>query len=92
MLAIVEQNPILAAFIWMALANLAAFGPGGFKVAALVLMLVSGGIIIPAVFREAGFVLGLPIVLLMLIQLRWTVFFVQRLIREFRGQSRSTGT
>ena len=82
-LTYVEENALLIALIWMLLANVAGMGPRGLKVAALVLMLVTGGLIIPAVIKQQGWILGLPIVILMLIQLRWTRYFIARLMRNY---------
>ncbi len=80
-----EEHAVLIALIWMLLANLAAVGPNRFKVAALVIMLVTAGAIIPAVVQSVGWLVGLPIMLLMFLQMRWTIFIIRRLIRRLRG-------
>lgn len=77
-----SENAVLVALIWMLLANLAALGPNRLKVAALVVMLVSAGVIIPAVIRHAGWLIGLPIVVLMGIQMRWSIVIIARLFRN----------
>ena len=87
MLALIQDHSILIALIWMLLANLAAVGPKWVKDSALVVMLVSAGVIIPAVFRENGLIIGLPIVILMCIQMRWSVFIIRRLFRRLRNES-----
>ena len=82
-MAWLADNALLAAFAWMLLANLAALGPNRLKFVALAVMLVSAGAIIPAVIRANGWLVGLPVMLLMLVQLRWTAHFVIRLLRQY---------
>lgn len=85
---LLSENAVLVALIWMLLANLAALGPDRFKVGALVVMLISAGVIIPALIRNAGWLIGLPIVTLMGIQMRWAVVFIRRLIADvFAGKN-----
>ena len=76
-------NALFLALIWMLLANVIGMGPNRFKTPALALMLVSAGYLVPAVIREHGWIVGLPIVALMLFQLRWTGHFVVRLLRRY---------
>lgn len=85
MWAYLLEHAVLIALIWMLLANLAAVGPNRFKVAALVVMLVSAGAIIPAVIQSAGWLVGLPITALMFLQMRWTIYIIRRLLRRLRG-------
>lgn len=85
---ILLDNAVLIALIWMLLANLAAVGPNRLKVWALVIMLVTAGAIIPAVVQTAGWLVGLPIMALMFLQMRWTVVIIRRLIQRLRGSSK----
>lgn len=80
-----QDNAVLVALIWMLLANLAAVGPGRTKVAALVIMIVTAGAIIPTVIRTSGWLIGLPVMLLMGLQMRWAFYMIWRLIRRWRG-------
>ena len=79
----VLQNALLLAMIWMILANVAGLGPNRFKVPALAIMLVTAGILIPMVIRQNGWLIGLPVVALMLFQLRWTPYIIARLARRY---------
>lgn len=83
MMAALADNALLAALIWMILANLLALGPNRFKIAVLAAMLVTAGVLIPLVIRQNGWIIGLPVALLMLFQLRWTAHFVARLLRRY---------
>lgn len=83
--AFLADNAVLIALIWMILANLAAVGPNRFKVAALVVMIVTAGAIIPAVVQTAGWLTGVPIMALMFLQMRWAVYIIWRLVRRLRG-------
>ena len=77
------ENAVLVALIWMLLANLFAVGPRWLTVVALVAMLVTAGPIIAAVVRSSGWLVGFPLMLLMLIQMRWSVYFIARLLRHY---------
>ena len=77
------ENALLLALIWMILANLAGLGPNRFKVPALAIMLVTAGLLIPMVIRQNGWLIGLPVVALMLFQLRWTPYIIARLARRY---------
>ena len=77
------SNALFLALIWMLFANVIAMGPNRFKTPALAVMLVSAGYLVPAVIAERGWMIGLPIVTLMLFQLRWTGHFVIRLLRRY---------
>ena len=79
------EHAVLIALIWMLLANLAAVGPNRFKVAALVIMIVTAGAIIPAVVQSAGWLVGVPIMVLMFLQMRWAIYIIWRLVRRLRG-------
>lgn len=82
-MAEVLGNALLMALIWMLAANAAAMGPNRFKVAALVVLLISAGWLIPAVIVQSGWLIGVPVVALMAIQLRWTLYFILRLARRY---------
>ena len=77
------SNALFLALIWMLFANLAAMGPDRFKTPALAVMLVCAGALVPMVIRDHGWIVGLPIVALMLFQMRWTVYFIARLMRHY---------
>ena len=79
------EHAVLIALIWMLLANLAAVGRNRFKVAALVIMIVTAGAIIPAVVQSAGWLVGVPIMVLMFLQMRWAIYIIWRLVRRLRG-------
>jgi len=81
--AFLEEYAIFIALIWMILANLFAIGPRWLTIVALVLMLITAGPIIAAVVRTSGWLIGFPIMVLMLIQMRWTGFFILRLARSY---------
>ena len=83
MAAFLSENAVLIALIWMLLANLFAIGPSWLTVVALVLMLVTAGPIIAAVVRGSGWLVGFPLMLLMLLQMRWSVYFIARLLRHY---------
>lgn len=83
MSAFLNEYAIFIALIWMILANLFAIGPRWLTVVALVLMLVTAGPIIAAVVRTSGWLIGFPIMILMLIQMRWTGYFILRLARHY---------
>ena len=83
MSAFLNEYAIFIALIWMILANLFAIGPRWLTVVALVLMLVTAGPIITAVVRTSGWLIGFPIMILMLIQMRWTGYFILRLARHY---------
>ena len=85
MWAYILEHAVLIALIWMLLANLAAVGPNRFKVAALVIMIVTAGAIIPAVVQSAGWLVGVPIMVLMFLQMRWAIYIIWRLVRRLRG-------
>ncbi len=83
---LLQDNAVLIALIWMLLANLAAVGPNRFKVAALVVMIVSAGAILPAVVQSSGWLIGVPIMALMLVQMRWGFYVIWRLAKRLSGQ------
>lgn len=82
-MAFLSENPVLVALIWMLLANLFAIGPNLLKVAALVAMLITAGPIIAAVVRSSGWLVGFPLMLLMLLQMRWAGYMIMRLARHY---------
>jgi len=73
-----EANGVLIALVWMLLANLFAIGPERLKVAALVLMLITAGPILVGVIAGSGWLIGLPLIVLMLLQMRWAFYFIRR--------------
>ena len=77
------DNNILVALIWMLLANAFAAGPNSLKVPALVVMLLTAGPIIANVINMSGWLIGFPIMVLMLIQMRWSLHFILRLARHY---------
>ena len=77
-------NAVFWALIWMLLANLFAIGPNKLKVAALVVMLITAGPIILAVVEGSGWLVGFPLLVLMLIQMRWAGYMILRLGRHYR--------
>ncbi len=83
MIEIFESNAVLIALLWMLLANLFAVGPNALKTPALVVMLLTWGPILLAVVKSAGWLVGFPILILMMIQMRWSVYFVRRLLRHY---------
>lgn len=87
-MTIFDQNPVLIALIWMLLANLFAIGPDRLKIAALVAMLLTAGPIIAAIIAQSGWLVGFPLLVLMLIQMRWAGFMIWRLAKSF-GMAKS---
>ena len=75
-------NALFLALVWMLLANVIGMGPNRFKTPALAVMLVSAGFLVPMVIREQGWIIGLPVVALMLFQMRWTFYIIARLLRR----------
>jgi len=77
------ENSVLIALLWMLAANLIAVGPNVLKTPCLVVMLLTWGPIVIAVIQTAGWVVGFPILMLMLIQMRWSIYFIRRLLRSY---------
>ena len=83
MTEVLEEHAVLIALIWMILANLFAFGPRRLKTPALVVMLLTWGPIVAAVVRASGWLIGFPILILMVFQMRWAGYFILRLLRSY---------
>ena len=77
------EQAVIIALCWMLLANLIAVGPNRLKTPALVIMLLTWGPIVIAVVDTAGWLVGFPIMVLMLIQMRWAAYFIRRLLRSY---------
>lgn len=86
MLETITETPLIGALIWMLGANIAALGPGWLRIAALVLMLISAGWLVPAVIRANGWLVGVPLMVLMGMQLRWLPHFVRRALGRKRQE------
>ncbi len=78
-----NENAVLVALIWMILANVIAIGPNLLKTPALVIMLITWAPIFLAVLKTSGWLIAFPILLLMLIQMRWALYFIRRLLRHY---------
>ena len=79
-----EENAVVIALVWMIIANAVAIGPRSLKTPALVVMLLTWAPIFLAVVKTSGWLVGFPILILMLIQMKWAVFFIRRLLRHYR--------
>ncbi len=72
-------NGVLVALCWMLLANAFALGPNRLKIVALIAMLITAPLIIVAVIKSSGWLIGFPIAVLMAIQMRWAMYYIRRL-------------
>jgi len=83
MIAYLYEHAVVIALLWMLMANLIAVGPNMFKTPALVVMLLTWGPIVIAVAETSGWLVGFPICVLMIIQMRWAAVFIARLLRSY---------
>lgn len=92
MIAFFYEHSVTIALIWMLLANLIAVGPNVFKTPALVIMLLTWAPIVIAVVDTSGWLVGFPILILMFIQMRWSLYFIRRLLRRYGVMAEDTNS